>query len=98
MPVRRSSCGKPSLTPGLRCRARTGARAGAIQVLGTPTSGVWFTSLDDDSVGGHNDPPVFTGPLPGDWGGIVFRSDSDYNGPRVAGSSKVFLNTVNHAK
>ena len=68
--------------------SRSGA---ALQILGTPDSRVRFTSYHDDSVGGNSDGvgPIATG---GQWGGIVFRGDSD------AASKKVFLNTVNQAK
>ncbi|MCH5376810.1 MAG: pre-peptidase C-terminal domain-containing protein, partial [Planctomycetes bacterium] len=63
---------------------------GALQVLGTPEYSVVFRSFRDDSVGGNDD-----GPSPGaakaDWGGMVFRDDSDYE------SRGIFLNYVNHA-
>jgi hypothetical protein len=67
--------------------SRSGA---ALQILGTPDSRVRFTSYHDDSVGGNSDGvgPVATG---GQWGGIVFRGDSD------DASKKVFMNTVNQA-
>ena len=67
------------------------SRAGAaLQVLGVPGSSVVFTSYHDDSVGGDSDGvgPAATG---GQWGGIVFREDSD------ARSKKAFVNTVNQA-
>jgi hypothetical protein len=67
------------------------SRAGAaLQVLGTPGSRVQFTSYHDDSIGGNSDgvgPPV-TG---GQWGGIIFRQDSD------SATRRVFLNTVSNA-
>jgi hypothetical protein len=64
------------------------SRAGAaIQVLGTPTSKVTFTSYHDDTIGGNSDGtgPVATG---GQWGGLALRADSD------AASKKAFVNTV----
>jgi hypothetical protein len=67
------------------------SRAGAaLQVLGTPGNNVVFTSYHDDSVGGDSDG---AGPKPsgGQWGGIVFREDSD------AASKKAFVNTVSQA-
>ncbi len=66
-------------------------RAGAsLQVLGTPTSRVFFTSYHDDLVGGNSDGfgPAAAG---GQWGGITFREDSD------AASKRAFVNTVHQA-
>ncbi len=51
---------------------------GSIQVLGTTFNNVVFTSWHDDSIGGDSD-GVHPGESPGDWGGIVFRGDSDYD-------------------
>ncbi len=51
---------------------------GAVQVLGTTQNDVILTSYHDDSVGGDSD-GVHPGATPGDWGGIVYRSDSDYD-------------------
>ncbi|MBI1310969.1 tandem-95 repeat protein [bacterium] len=63
---------------------------GAVQVLGTPHQEVYFSSYRDDAKGGNSD--GVNGPAaPGDWGGIVFRQDSD------SATSGVFLNVVNHA-
>lgn len=72
---------------------------GALQVLGTTQRDaqardigtVFFTSYHDETIGKDLDPRVTT-PLPGDWGGLVFRDDSDLEG---AGA---FLNYVNHAQ
>ncbi len=67
------------------------SRAGAaLQVLGTPGNRVQFTSYHDDSLGGNSDGvgPAVTG---GQWGGIVFRADSD------SASKRVFLNSVSQA-
>ena len=67
------------------------SRAGAtLQVLGTPGNNVVFTSYHDDSVGGDSD-GVGPAPSGGQWGGIVFREDSD------AASKKAFVNTVSQA-
>ncbi|MCY2986729.1 MAG: M36 family metallopeptidase [Planctomycetota bacterium] len=65
-------------------------RAGAVQILGTPDFPVLFRSYRDDTVGGNTD-PTDVGAQPGDWGGLVFRDDSDLE------SAGIFLNWVNHA-
>ncbi|MFV2065422.1 MAG: hypothetical protein ACC645_00470, partial [Pirellulales bacterium] len=65
-------------------------RGGAIQILGTPESSVFFRSFHDDSVGGDSD-NVGPSMMPGDWGGVVFRDDSDFE------QEAIFLNWVNHA-
>lgn len=63
---------------------------GALQVLGTPVNNVTFTSWRDDAKGSIDDGT--NGAAAGaDWGGIVFRQDSD---SAVAGA---YLNIVNHA-
>ncbi|MCA9086345.1 MAG: pre-peptidase C-terminal domain-containing protein, partial [Planctomycetaceae bacterium] len=49
--------------------------AAAIQVLGTPALPVWLRSYHDDSFGGNSD-GIGTVAV-GDFGGIVFRGDSD---------------------
>lgn len=51
---------------------------GSLQVLGTTFHNVTFTSWHNDSIGGDSD-GVHPGAKPGDWGGIVFREDSDYD-------------------
>ncbi len=63
---------------------------GALQLLGTPNNPVYLRSYHDDTFGGNSDG---VGPLPssGDFGGVVFRDDSDLE------SSGIFLNYVNHA-
>ncbi|HVU85765.1 MAG TPA: NF038122 family metalloprotease [Pirellulales bacterium] len=63
---------------------------GAIQVLGTPHQSVYFTSDNNESIGVDTN-PLHTTPLPGDWGGLVFQNDSDYE------QNGVFLNYVAHA-
>ena len=63
---------------------------GSLQVLGTPVTNVTFTSWRDDSKGSLDDGT--NGAAAGaDWGGIVFRQDSD---SAVDGT---FVNLVNHA-
>ena len=59
----------------------------ALQVLGVPGSPVTVTSYHDDSIGGNTDGfgPAASG---GQWGGLVFRQDSD------APSKRAFVNTV----
>ncbi|NBW95615.1 MAG: hypothetical protein EBR28_02515 [Planctomycetia bacterium] len=67
------------------------SRAGAsLQVLGTPTNMVKFTSYHDDSIGGNSDGvgPAATG---GQWGGIVFRADSD------SATKKAFVDSISQA-
>ncbi|HBV64656.1 MAG TPA: hypothetical protein DEF45_16725, partial [Rhodopirellula sp.] len=61
----------------------------SIQVLGTPEHSVFLRSFLDDSVGGDSD-GVGVGPSSGDYGGIVFRADSDLE------DHGIFLNYVNH--
>lgn len=63
---------------------------GALQILGKPNDQVSFYSYRNDTVGGDSDGPGAV-PSPGDWGGLVFRGDSD---SEVDG---VFLNWVNNA-
>ncbi len=62
----------------------------ALQVLGTPFAQVHFRSFRDDSIGGDTD-GASTGRAGGDWGGLVFRADSDRE------ANGVFLNTVSFA-
>jgi VCBS repeat-containing protein len=64
--------------------------AGALQVLGTPEASVYFRSFHNDLVGGDTDGPG-EDPQPGNWGGLVFRDDSDME------QDGIFLNWVNHA-
>jgi hypothetical protein len=70
-----------------------GSDGGAIQVLGTPFTKVQFTSYSDDTIGGDSNPTEGPSILPqgGNWGGIVFRDDSDRE------SSRIFVNYVNNA-
>lgn len=62
----------------------------AFQVLGTPDAQVVLTSYGNDAIGGDDDGPS-DGANAGDWGGIIFRADSDYE------ENKVFLNYVANA-
>jgi hypothetical protein len=67
---------------------------GALQVLGTPGRSVYFTSWHNDAIGGDSD--AVGNPLAaGNWGGLVFRPDSDL--PLPGTGAGVFLNYVNHA-
>lgn len=63
---------------------------GALQILGKPNDKVSFYSYRNDAVGGDSDGPG-AAPSPGDWGGLVFRGDSDSE------LDGVFLNWVNNA-
>ena len=62
----------------------------ALQILGTPDNQVVLTSNGNDAIGGDTD-GVSDGANPGDWGGVVFRGDSDLE------DDGVFLNYVNQA-
>src|SRR6185295_2676398 len=63
---------------------------GAVQVLGTPKQSVYFSSFNNTTLGANANPLAAT-PSKGDWGGLVFRDDSDQE------KNGVFLNYVNHA-
>lgn len=71
------------------------SRAGAaLQLLGVPDQKVLVTSAETASTSDSG--PLAAG---GDWGGIVFRSDSDWT-PAAGGSEpdlRPFLNTINQA-
>jgi hypothetical protein len=62
----------------------------ALQILGTPDNQVVLTSHGNDAIGGDTD-GVSDGANPGDWGGVVFRADSDLE------DDGIFLNYVNQA-
>jgi VCBS repeat-containing protein len=67
---------------------------GAVQVLGTPVSPVYFTSYKDESLGTDTN-PLATVPAPGDWGGIETRLDVDRaQGRRDREREGVFLNYI----
>lgn len=63
---------------------------GALQVLGTTQQKVTFTSYNNEAIGVDTNPLLQT-PAPGDWGGLVFRDDSDREG------AGIFLNYVAQA-
>ncbi len=63
---------------------------GALQVLGTPGHNVFFTAYGNDVIGGDDD-GLTDGANPGDFGGLVFRDDSDRE------AQGIFLNYVNQA-
>ena len=81
---------------------------GSLQVLGTPLNSVIFTSFRDAEIGIDIDPSNNL-PDKGDWGGLVFRNELDYDfindydpasglSPReVLETQGIFLNYVNHA-
>ncbi|HJT30698.1 MAG TPA: hypothetical protein VJ783_01440, partial [Pirellulales bacterium] len=62
----------------------------ALQVLGVPGDQAIFTSFNDNTVGGTLESPV-TAPAKGNWGGLVFRNDSDLE------PLGIFLNYVDEA-
>ncbi|WP_417386550.1 Ig-like domain-containing protein [Gimesia sp.] len=62
----------------------------ALQILGTPDAQVVLTAYGNDAVGGDDDGPS-DGANAGDWGGIIFRADSDYE------DDSVFLNYIANA-
>jgi VCBS repeat-containing protein len=73
-------------------------RGGAsIQVLGTPTQSVFFTSYLDESLGRDTN-PLRTTPQRGNWGGIEIRNDvardQGRSDPEFAG---IFLNHLSYA-
>lgn len=97
---------RANLNAGTTPQGLVSTSGGAIQVLGTPSTPVVFTSFADDSVGGDSDGPS-TGPQGGDYGGIAYRDDSDHERDFLNGANPtsnplglvmpVFLNYVNHA-
>ncbi|MDA1252001.1 MAG: pre-peptidase C-terminal domain-containing protein, partial [Planctomycetota bacterium] len=70
---------------------------GSLQVLGTPGTEVQFTSYKDDSIGGDSNAAGSPAQAE-DWGGLVFRSDSDFQDVGAAPADPgIFLNYVNQA-
>lgn len=72
---------------------------GAMQILGNTRENVYFTSYENDLLGGDSD-GVTDGANAGDWGGLVFREDSDFRANTTGATSfdpGIFLNYVNHA-
>lgn len=51
---------------------------GSLQLLGTSFNDVILTSWHNDLIGGDTDGNG-AAPRPGDWGGVVFREDSDFD-------------------
>jgi len=82
---------------------------GALQVLGTPEHSVYFTSHYDETIGEDTAPLMVTTPEEGNWGGLVFRNNLDYDfiasydpastpdAREVLETQGIFLNYVNHA-
>ncbi len=69
----------------------------SIQVLGTPTLPVYFTSYDDQSLGVDTN-PISTTPQAGDWAGIEIHNDVDRAQGRGDYERRgIFLNYVAHA-
>ncbi|MCA9121350.1 MAG: pre-peptidase C-terminal domain-containing protein, partial [Planctomycetales bacterium] len=62
----------------------------ALQILGTPDNPVWFRSYHNNAIGSNTDVVGQTAGS-GDFGGIVFRADSDLQDRGIT------LNYVNHA-
>ena len=76
----------------------TDRSGGALQILGTPTQRVYFTSYNDQTIGVDSRPALNTSPTPGDWGGILFRNDLDNADGRFNWEDHgIFLNYVNFA-
>ncbi|MCO6458585.1 MAG: tandem-95 repeat protein [Pirellulaceae bacterium] len=70
---------------------------GALQVLGTPSRPVYFTSWLDETIGLDTHLPT-TQPAAGDWGGIVVRADLDNAEGRFSYEDQgIYLNYVNQA-
>lgn len=71
--------------------------AAALQILGTPSQNVIFTSWLDESIGRDNFGPRTT-PSQGDWGGIIFQRDVDTSAGRSDLEDEgIFLNYVTNA-
>lgn len=71
---------------------------GSMQVLGTPKQSVYFTSYNNEQLG-RDTFALPTTPDEGDWGGLVFRNEFDYDADRtVLETEGIFLNYVNHAE
>ena len=72
----------------------TDRSGGALQVLGTPDDRVSFDSYENDNIGGDSD-GVGDGPAAGEWGGLVFRADSDFVDPNAnTTDAGIWLNHV----
>lgn len=77
---------------------------GVLQILGTPkqtgtaNNAVFLTSFRNDAIGGNSD-GASPGPVAGQWGGVIFRRDSDMN-DSVFGDqdgADFFLNSIYQA-
>ncbi|MEN6335145.1 MAG: hypothetical protein ABFE01_12860, partial [Phycisphaerales bacterium] len=72
----------------------------ALQVLGTPSHSVYFTSYKDETIGVDTYSPPTTAAA-GDWGGLLFANDYDaqQSDPtyQVLEREGIFLDYVNHA-
>ncbi|MCE5266813.1 MAG: hypothetical protein LLG00_02875, partial [Planctomycetaceae bacterium] len=72
----------------------------ALQVLGTPTQKVYFTSYKDETIGVDTYSPPTTAAA-GDWGGLVFANDHDAEANDLTWqnleSQGIFVNYVNFA-
>lgn len=94
--MRRSQISVGSTAPS----ASSDRSGGALQVLGTPTDNVYFTSYNENGLGsiGLDQNPLNTIPTAGDWGGISFQNDLDRADGRFNfEESGIFLNHVNNA-
>jgi hypothetical protein len=75
---------------------------GSLQIMGTANNKVYITSYLDERVGNDTYANTTT-PTAGNWGGIVFRNDFDYDeqaanpSRRVLEQEGIFLNYVNQA-
>ncbi len=72
---------------------------GALQVLGNTRQSVFYTTHENDLIGGDSD-GVTDGASAGDWGGLVMRADSDFQAADAAANPDapgIFLNYINHA-
>ena len=68
--------------------------------LGRPLPGsVFFTSYDDENLGGDSNPSLAQTPKAGDWGGMIFRNRLDRSLPERINleAGGTFLNTINFA-
>lgn len=70
---------------------------GALQVLGTAANNVVFTSYNNDAIGGDSN-GAGASAAPANWGGLIFREDSDFQDLTAApDDAGIFLNYVNNA-
>jgi VCBS repeat-containing protein len=78
--------------------ATTNRSGSAIQVLGTPSNPVYFTSIFDESLGRDSN-PLPTSPAAGNWGGIEIRNDFDRSQGRFDREREgIFMNTISNAQ